>query len=143
MRIGPRLAAGAALIAAFGTTSTPAHAGTEVPTGRYNVLYQDNNKSTVWLFVPCGSDCALATSQDGGNFVISWEFDLANGRWTHSGTAQAPCGNGASVSEAPVTVNYSFDAVTLAGEARTTASPDACSGEPGKTFTRSFQLSKA
>jgi len=138
-----RLAAGAALMAAFVASSAPAHAGTEVPTGRYNVLYQDNNKSTVWLFVPCGSDCALATSQDGGTFVISWEFDLANGRWTHSGTAKAPCPNGASVSEAPVTVNYSFDAVTLAGEAQTTASPDACSGEPGKTFTRSFQLSKA
>ncbi len=135
-----RLAAAALLgAAAIITSSTPAHAAPEVPSGRYNVLYPDS-KSTAWLFVPCGSDCTLATSQDGGTFVISWEFDLANGRWTHSGMAPAPCPNGAS---APVTVNYSFDAVTLAGEGQTTATSDACGGEPGKTFTRSFQLSKA
>jgi hypothetical protein len=142
VKISPRLAAGAALLgaAAFITSSTPAHADPEVPNGRYNVLYPDNDKSTAWLFVPCGSDCTLATSQDGGTFVISWEFNLANGRWTHSGVAQAPCPNGAS---APVTVNYSFDAVSLAGEAQTTTPPDTCSGEPGKTFTRPFQLSKA
>lgn len=136
----PRLAAGVALVAAFITSSTAAHAAPEVPNGRYNVLYQGSDKPTAWFFVPCGSDCVLATSQDGGTFVISWEFHLANGRWTHSGTAQAPCPNGAS---APVTVNYSFDAVSLAGEAQTTASPDACSGEPGNTFTRTFELSKA
>jgi len=140
VRIGPKLTAGAALVAAFIASSTPAHAAPEIPTGRYNVLYSDNDKSTAWLFVPCGSDCILATSQDGGTFVISWEFDLANGRWTHSGTAQAPCPNGAS---GPVIVNYSFDAVSLAGEGQTTTSPDGCSGEPGKTFTRPFQLSKA
>jgi hypothetical protein len=142
VKISPRLAAGAALLgaAAFITSSTPAHADPEVPNGRYNVLYPDNDKSTAWLFVPCGSDCTLATSQDGGTFVISWEFNLANGRWTHSGVAQAPCPNGAS---APVTVNYSFDAVSLAGEAQTTTPPDTCSGEPSKTFTRPFQLSKA
>lgn len=141
-KAGPRLPCGAALLgaAALITSATPAHAAPEVPNGRYNVLYPDNDKSTAWLFVPCGSDCTLATSQDGGTFVISWEFDLANGRWTHSGVAQAPCPNGAS---APVNVNYSFDAVSLAGEAQTTTPPDACSGEPGKTFTRSFQLSKA
>lgn len=139
-KISPPLA-GAALLgaAAFITSSTPAHAAPEVPNGRYNVVYRDNDKSTAWLFVPCGSDCTLATSQDGGTFVISWEFQLANGRWTHSGTANAPCANGAL---APVTVNYSFDAVSLAGEGQTTTS-DACSGEPSKTFTRQFQLSKA
>ncbi|HEV7361164.1 MAG TPA: hypothetical protein VGN92_08730 [Mycobacterium sp.] len=141
-KISRKLAAGAALLgaAAIITSSTPAHAAPEVPIGRYNVLYPDNDKSTAWLFVPCGSDCALATSQDGGTFIISWEFHLANGRWTHSGIAQAPCPNGAS---APVTVNYSFDAVSLAGEGQTTTTSDACSGEPGKTFTRQFQLSKA
>lgn len=140
-KISSRLAAGAALLgaAAFITSPTPAHAAPEVPNGRYNVLYQDNDKSTAWLFVPCGSDCTLATSQDGGTFVISWEFHLANGRWTHSGTTQTPCPNGAS---APATVNYSFDAVSLAGEGQTTTS-DACGDEPGKTFTRPFQLSKA
>lgn len=135
----PRRAVGAALVAAFITSSTPSHANPEVLNGRYNVLYADNDKPTAWLFVPCGSDCILATSQDGGTFVISWEFHLANGRWTHSGTAQAPCPNGAS---APVTVNYSFDAVSLAGEGQQTTT-DACGGEPGKTVTRSFQLSKA
>ena len=139
--ISLRLAAGAALLGAavFATSPTPAHADHEVPNGRYNVLYQDNDKPTAWLFVPCGSDCTLATSQDGGTFVISWEFHLANGRWTHSGTAQTRCPNGAS---APVTVNYSFDAVSLAGEGQTTTS-DVCGDEPGRTFTRSFQLSKA
>lgn len=135
----PILAAGAALVAAFVASSTPASANPEVLNGRYNVLYADNAKPTAWLFVPCGSDCILATSQDGGTFVISWEFHLANGRWTHIGTSQVPCPNGAS---APATVNYSFDAVSLAGEGQTTAS-DACSGQPGMTFTRSFQLSKA
>lgn len=135
-----RLAAGAALLAAFVTSSTPAHAAPEVPNGQYNVLYADNDKTTTWLFVPCGSDCTLATSQDGGTFVISWEFHLANGRWTHSGMTHAPCPNGAS---GPVTVNYSFDAVSLAGEGQQTTTPDTCSGEPAKTFTRSFQLSKA
>ncbi|MCV7243960.1 hypothetical protein H7J83_14650 [Mycobacterium mantenii] len=139
-KMTPWRAVGAALLAAFITSSIPANAAPEVPNGRYNVLYAGTDKPTAWLFVPCGSDCTLATSQDGGTFVISWEFHLANGRWTHSGTAQAPCPNGAS---APVTVNYSFDAVSLAGEAQTTASPDACSGEPGNTFTRTFQLSKA
>ncbi|MCV7410771.1 hypothetical protein AWC05_02290 [Mycobacterium florentinum] len=139
-KISPR-PAGAALLtaAAFIASSTPAHAAPEVLNGRYNVQYANSDKPTAWLFVPCGSDCTLATSQDGGTFVISWEFHLANGRWTHSGTAQAPCPNGAS---APVTVNYSFDAVSLAGEGQTTTS-DACSGEPPKTFTRQFQLSKA
>jgi hypothetical protein len=140
-KTSPRTAAGAALLGAVAliVSSTPAHADPEVPNGRYNVLYTDNDKSTAWLFVPCGSDCTLATSQDGGTFVISWEFDLANGRWTHSGMTQAPCPNGAS---GPVTVNYSFDAVSLAGEGRQTTTSDACSGEPAKTFTRSFQLSK-
>jgi hypothetical protein len=134
-----RIAAGAALLAAFIASAVPAGADPEVPSGRYNVLYAGSTKPTAWLFAPCGSDCTRATSQDGGTFVISWEFHLANGRWTHSGTAQAPCPNGAS---APVNVNYSFDAVTLAGEGQSTAT-DACSGEPGKTFTRPFQLSKA
>jgi hypothetical protein len=134
-----KVATGAALLAAIVASSAPADADTEIPTGQYTVLYPDNGKTTAWLFVPCGSDCIRATSQDGGTFVISWEFRLANGRWTHSGTAQAPCPNGVS---APVNVNYSFDAVSLAGEAQTTAT-DACSGEPGKTFTRPFQLSKA
>ncbi|OMC21120.1 MULTISPECIES: hypothetical protein [unclassified Mycobacterium] len=139
-KISPRLAAGAALLGAavFVASPTPAHADYDVPNGRYNVLYQDSDKPTAWLFVPCGSDCTLATSQDGGTFVISWEFHLANGRWTHSGTAQARCPNGAS---APVNVIYSFDAVSLAGEGLTTTS-DGCGDEPGKTFTRSFQLSK-
>ncbi|CQD22129.1 hypothetical protein BN1232_05518 [Mycobacterium lentiflavum] len=139
------MTAGAALIAVCIASPTPARADSEVPSGRYNVLYPDNGKSTAWLFAPCGSDCTRATSQDGGTLVISWEFHLANGRWTHSGTAQAPCPNGASTPEAPaapVTVDYSFDAVSLAGVAQTTTS-DACSGEPGKTFTRPFQLSKA
>jgi hypothetical protein len=139
-KISPRLAASAALIVAFITSSTPANAAPEVPNGRYNVHYTDNDKSTAWLFVPCGSDCTFATSQDGGTFVISWEFYLANGRWTHTGTADAPCPSGAS---APVTVNYSFDAVSLAGEGQQTTAPQACSGEPGRTFTRPFQLSKA
>ncbi|GLE53898.1 hypothetical protein [Mycobacterium montefiorense] len=141
-KISPRLAAGAALLAgaAFITSSTPANANPEVLNGRYNVRYADNDKSTAWLFVPCGSDCILATSQDGGTFVISWEFHLANGRWTHTGTAQVPCPNGAS---APVTVDYSFDAVSLAGEGQQTTTSDACGAEPGKTFTRPFQLSKA
>lgn len=138
-KIRPRLAAGAALVAAFVASSAPSHASPEVLNGRYNVLYADNDKPTAWLFVPCGSDCTLATSQDGGTFVISWEFDLADGRWTHSGTSQAPCPNGAS---APVTVNYSFDAVSLAGEGQQTTT-DACGPEAGRTFTRSFQLSKA
>lgn len=138
-KIRPRLAAGAALVAAFVTSSAPSHASPEVLNGRYNVLYADNDKPTAWLFVPCGSDCTLATSQDGGTFVISWEFHLADGRWTHSGTSQAPCPNGAS---APVTVNYSFDAVSLAGEGQQTTT-DACGPEVGRTFTRSFQLSKA
>jgi hypothetical protein len=140
-KISPKLAAGAALLgaAAFITSPTPARADPEVLNGRYTVQYAGNDKPTAWLFVPCGSTCTRATSQDGGTFVISWEFQLANGRWTHNGTAQAPCPNGAS---APVTVNYSFDAVTLAGEGQTTTS-DACGGEPGKTFTRQFQLSKA
>ncbi|CDO85760.1 hypothetical protein AWC29_10880 [Mycobacterium triplex] len=129
----------AALSAALIASSTPAHADPEVLNGRYNVLYANTDKPTAWLFVPCGSDCTRATSQDGGTFVISWEFHLANGRWTHRGTAQAPCPNGAS---APVTVDYSFDAVSLAGEGQTTTS-DACMGEPGRTFTRQFQLSKA
>ncbi|SOX56453.1 hypothetical protein MAAFP003_5156, partial [Mycobacterium ahvazicum] len=137
-----KIAASGALLAAFIASAAPAHADPDVPSGRYNVLYPDNGKSTAWLFAPCGSDCTRATSQDGGTFVISWEFHLANGRWTHSGTAQAPCPNGASISQAPVTVDYSFDAVSLAGEARTTAS-DGCGAEPGKTFTRPFQLSKA
>lgn len=139
-KLSPRLAAGAALIGAFIMSSTPANAAPEVPNGRYDVHYADNDKSTAWLFVACGSDCTFATSQDGGTFVISWEFYLANGRWTHTGTAQAPCPNGGS---APVTVNYSFDAVSLVGEGQQTTAPDACSGEPGRTFTRSFQLSKA
>ncbi|WP_297599012.1 hypothetical protein [Mycobacterium sp.] len=138
-KIRARLAVGAALVAAFIASSTPSHANPEVLNGRYNVLYAGNDKPTAWLFVPCGSDCILATSQDGGTFVISWEFHLANGRWTHSGTAQAPCPNGAS---APVTVNYSFDAVSLAGEGQQTTT-DACGSEAGKTSTRSFQLSKA
>ncbi|OBA58831.1 hypothetical protein A5647_19975 [Mycobacterium sp. 1100029.7] len=136
----PRLAAGAALLSAAAfVSSAPANADAEVPNGRYSVLYAGNDKPTAWLFVPCGSDCTRATSQDGGTFVISWEFQLANGRWTHRGTAPVPCAGGAS---APATVNYSFDAVTLAGEGQTTTS-DACGGEPGQTFTRSFQLSKA
>lgn len=139
-KISPRPAAGAALIAASIASSTPANAAVEVPNGRYNVHYTDNDKSTAWLFVACGSDCTFATSQDGGTFVISWEFYLANGRWTHTGTSQAPCPSGAS---APVAVNYSFDAVSLAGEGQQTTTPDACSGEPGRTFTRQFQLSKA
>ncbi|OBK20142.1 hypothetical protein [Mycobacterium asiaticum] len=136
-----RLAVGAALLgaAAFSTSPTAAHADYEVPNGRYHVVYRDNDKATAWLFVPCGSDCTRATSQDGGTFVISWEFHLANGRWTHIGTAQTACPNGAP---APVTVNYSFDAMSLAGEGQTTTS-DACGEEPGKTFTRPFQLSKA
>lgn len=130
----------ALLVAAAGLTSpAPAGANPDVPNGRYNVLYLDSDKSTAWLFAPCGSDCTLATSQDGGTFVISWEFHLADGRWTHSGTAQAPCSNGAS---APATVDYSFDAVSLAGEGRTTTS-DGCGGAPGTTVSRSFQLSKA
>ncbi|ORA18089.1 hypothetical protein [Mycobacterium arosiense] len=134
-------AVGAALLsaAAFIASSPPANANPEVLNGRYNVLYADSDKPTAWLFVPCGSDCTRATSQDGGTFVISWDFYLANGRWTHSGTSRVPCPNGAS---APATVNYSFDAVSLAGEGQTTTS-DACNGEPGKTFTRPFQLSKA
>jgi hypothetical protein len=135
-----RRLAGALLGAIAGIAgSVPAQAAPEVLNGRYTVSYPDNGKTTAWLFVPCGSDCTLATSQDGGTFVISWEFHLANGRWTHSGTAQAPCPNGAP---APVTVNYSFDAVSLAGEGQTTTS-DVCGDEPGKTFTRPFQLSKA
>lgn len=138
-KIRPRLAAGAALIAVLIASSPPATADLEVPSGRYNVLYANTDKPTAWLFAPCGSDCTRATSQDGGTLVISWEFHLANGRWTHNGTAQAPCPDGKS---APVTVDYSFDAVTLAGEGQTTTS-DACNGEPGKTFTRQFQLSKA
>lgn len=135
----PGITGGALLVAAALLTPAPSHANPEVLNGRYNVLYADNDKPTAWLFVPCGSDCTLATSQDGGTFVISWEFHLANGRWTHTGTAPAPCPNGAS---APVTVNYSFDAVSLAGEGQQTTT-DACGGEPGKTTTRSFQLSKA
>jgi hypothetical protein len=134
-----KIGAGAALLAAFVASAVPANAAPEVLNGQYDVLYADNNKPTTWLFVPCGSDCTLATSQGGGTFVISWEFHLANGRWTHVGTAQAPCPNGAS---APVNVNYSFDAVTLAGEGQQTAA-DGCGGDPAKTFTRSFQLSKA
>ncbi|MGV0070122.1 hypothetical protein ACRU44_20580 [Mycobacterium colombiense] len=137
-KISPRLAAGAALVAAFLASSTPAHANPEVPNGRYTVLYTDSDKATAWVFAPCGSDCTLATSQDGGTFVISWEFHLADGRWSHSGPAQAPCANGAS---APATVDYSFDAVSLAGEGRTTTT-DACGGTPGTTVTRAFQLTK-
>ncbi|ORJ53230.1 hypothetical protein [Mycobacterium simiae] len=133
------LAAGAALLgAAAVSTSSPAHANPEVLNGRYNVLYAGSDKPTAWLFVPCGSDCTLATSQDGGTFVISWEFQLANGRWTHRGTAPVPCPNGAS---APAAVNYSFDAVTLAGEGETTT-PE-CGADPGQVVTRQFQLSKA
>lgn len=135
----PGITGGVLLVAAALLTPAPSHANPEVLNGRYNVLYADNDKPTAWLFVPCGSDCTLATSQDGGTFVISWEFHLANGRWAHTGTAPAPCPNGAS---APVTVNYSFDAVSLAGEGQQTTT-DACGGEPGKTTTRSFQLSKA
>lgn len=138
-KISHRLAAGAALTAAFLASSPPAHANPEVLNGRYNVLYADNDKPTAWLFVPCGSDCTRATSQDGGTLVTSWEFHFANGRWTHSGTAQAQCPNGVI---APVTVDYSFDAVSLAGEGQQTTT-DACGGEPGKTVTRPFQLSKA
>ncbi|BBY03139.1 hypothetical protein [Mycobacterium seoulense] len=129
---------GALLVAAALITPVPAHAAPEVPSGRYTVLYTDSDKSTNWLFAPCGSDCTLATSQDGGTFVISWEFDLANGRWTHSGATRAPCANGASV---PATVDYSFDAVSLAGEGRTTTS-DGCGG-PGSTVTRPFRLIKS
>ncbi|BBZ72398.1 hypothetical protein [Mycobacterium paraseoulense] len=129
---------GALLVAAALITPIPAHAAPEVPSGRYTVLYTDSDKSTNWLFAPCGSDCTLATSQDGGTFVISWEFDLANGRWTHSGATQAPCANGASV---PATVDYSFDAVSLAGEGTTTTS-DGCGG-PGSTVTRPFRLIKS
>jgi hypothetical protein len=138
-KISGRLAAALLGAAACIASSTPAYADPEVPNGRYNVLYSGSDKPTAWLFVPCGSDCTRATSQDGGTFVISWEFQLANGRWTHSGPAQVPCPNGAT---APATVNYSFDAVSLAGEGQTTTS-DACNGEPSKTFTRAFQLSKA
>ncbi|WAC91955.1 hypothetical protein [Mycobacterium sp. Aquia_213] len=138
-KISPRLAAALLGAAALIASSAAANADPEVLNGRYNVLYANSDKPTAWFFVPCGSDCTRATSQDGGTFVISWEFQLANGRWTHSGTAQVPCPNGAS---APATVNYSFDAVSLAGEGQTTTS-DACSGAPGKTFTRQFQLSKA
>lgn len=129
---------GALLVAAALFPPAPAHAAPEVPMGRYTVLYTDNGKATAWMFAPCGSDCTLATSQDGGNFVISWEFDLVDGRWTHTGQAQAPCANGAST---PATVDYSFDAVSLAGEGRTTTS-DGC-GQPGSTVTRAFQLTKS
>ncbi|WP_231986557.1 hypothetical protein [Mycobacterium sp. 852002-40037_SCH5390672] len=138
MAIKRRLAAALlGAIAGIGP-SIPAHAVPEVLNGRYIVSYPDNGKTTAWLFVPCGSDCTLATSQGGGAFVTSWEFHLANGRWTYNGPAQAPCPNGAP---APVTVNYSFDAVSLAGEGQTTTT-DACGGEPGQTFSRSFQLTK-
>lgn len=133
------LAAGAAVLAtAAVSTWSPANADPEVLNGRYDVLYADSDKPTAWLFVPCGSDCTLATSQDGGTFVISWEFQLANGRWTHTGTAPVPCPNGAS---APAAVNYSFDAVTLAGAGETTT-PE-CGAEPGRVVTRQFQLTKA
>lgn len=135
----PGWAGGGALLAATALmTAAPAHAAPAVPSGRYTVLYTDSDTVTYWLFAPCGSDCTLATSQDGGTFVISWEFDLANGRWTHTGATQAPCANGASV---PATVDYSFDAVSLAGEGRTTTS-DGCGG-PGSTVTRPFRLTKA
>ncbi|OBI11293.1 hypothetical protein A5714_16570 [Mycobacterium sp. E2462] len=133
----PGVVGGALVVAAALAPAAPAHAAPEVPMGRYTVLYTDNDKTTAWVFAPCGSDCTVATSQDGGNFVISWEFDLVAGRWTHSGAAQAPCANGAS---APATVDYSFDAVSLAGEGRTTMS--AGCGEPGSTVTRAFQLTK-
>ncbi|MDM4140986.1 MULTISPECIES: hypothetical protein [Mycobacterium] len=137
-KISHRLAAGAALTAAFLASPPPARANPEVPMGRYTVLYTDSDNATAWVFVPCGSDCTLATSQGGGTFVISWEFHLADGRWSHSGPAQAPCANGASV---PATVDYSFDAVSLAGEGRTTLA-DGCGGAPGTTVTRAFQLTK-
>jgi hypothetical protein len=139
-KTGRHLAAAAALLsaAALIASSPPANANPEVLNGRYNVLYADTDKPTAWLFVPCGSDCTRATSQDGGTFVISWDFYLANGRWTHTGTSRVPCPNGALT---PATVDYSFDAVSLAGAGQTTSDP--CSGEPGMTFTRSFQLSKA
>jgi hypothetical protein len=139
LRVTRRLAAAAVLLGAAGVTlPTAAYAAPDVPVGRYTVSYPDNGKTTTWLLVPCGSDCIIATSQDGGYFVSGWEFDLANGRWTHSGPAHAPCPNG---TPAPVTVNYSFDAVSLAGTGSTTTT-DAC-GEPGQTLTRSFTLTKA
>ncbi|WP_253866815.1 hypothetical protein [Mycobacterium asiaticum] len=139
-RFSAQFVAGAAALAtaAVIASPTPAHAEPEVLIGRYSVQYAGSDKPTAWLFVPCGSDCTRATSQDGGTFVISWEFQLANGRWTHNGTTQVPCPNGAST---PATVHYSFDAVTLAGEGETATS--GCGGEPGDTFTRRFQLSKA
>jgi hypothetical protein len=133
-----RLVAGVACVAALGVGPVATADPSAALTGRYTVTYPDNGKTTTWLFVPCGTDCSIATSQDGGYFVSGWEFHLANGRWTHAGPAQAPCPNG---KPAPVTVNYSFDAVSLAGDGSTTTT-DACGGEPGKTFTRAFTLSK-
>jgi hypothetical protein len=133
------VAGGVLLMVAGLASPTLAYAGPDVPTGPYRVFYPDNGKTTTWLFAPCGSDCTIATSNDGGTFVSGWEFHLNNNRWSYSGTAQAPCPNGAP---APVTVNYSFDAVSLAGDGQTTTT-DACGGQPGKSFTRSFRLTKA
>jgi hypothetical protein len=133
-----RQVAGIAAVAALGAVPLANADPSEALSGRYTVSYPDNGKTTTWLFVPCGTDCSIATSQDGGYFVSGWEFHLANGRWTHVGPAQAPCPNG---KPAAVNVNYSFDAVSLAGDGSTTTT-DACGGEPGKTFTRAFKLTK-
>lgn len=82
------------------------------------------NAPVVWRVTPCGSDCAQVVGDDG----LTWETQLANGRWTGAVASSyaVDCKNGTA---APGKITFSLDAETFRGTVIGTSDGPAC-GSP-------------
>jgi hypothetical protein len=138
-----RLAVGAVGAVLLGTvvgvvSPTAAYADQELPSGAYQET--DSAGTFTWNFTPCGPDCTRADSPD-DKTVRNIEFHLADGRWTGTGSMPLTCPDDGSPISA--TINYRFDAATLAGDYDTMRLTNNCSSRPGGPAPgKPFQLTK-
>lgn len=125
-----------ALLAAVGGAFWPATAQAEPVdfVGRY--LEQEADGTYTWDFTPCGPGCSTTTSPD-DHTVQNLQWRLDGARWSSSGPTFFTC-DGIDV---PATINYQFDAVTLAGDWTAIVHQDGC-GTPagGSSPVTTFQL---
>jgi hypothetical protein len=139
-------ALGSVLIGAVATMTSPvaANAAPETPSGAYQSAEhfpgEADVRSGTWHFSPCGPTCTVLTNADGAgsNYYHNWKFTLNNGSWTYSGQQQSPCFQGGT---APIAIEASFDANTLAGQQQQTYLGD-CGTGPLPSSNTTFELTK-
>ncbi|MDT5014440.1 MAG: hypothetical protein QOD39_600 [Mycobacterium sp.] len=144
-RVAVAGALGSVLIGAVATMTSPitANAAPETPSGAYQSTEHfpgEADRSGTWHFSPCGPTCTVLTNADGAGsaYYHNWKFTLNNGSWTYSGQQQSPCFQGGT---APIAIEASFDANTLAGQQQKTYLGD-CGTGPLPSSNTTFELTK-